>query len=201
MNYLFKTSIDTESALKIKHPALNKDSVINVLGKNNVVDIGNNVKGRLLINITGNNSKVIIENDVNIIGILDIFIRRGNSTVVIGTGSTFQGHVRLFNHEPSSITMGADCMFSGEIMATTSDMHAIFDANNERINPAAPIILGEHVWVGAATKILKGVTIGNGSIIGMSSVVTKGIYPEKCIIAGNPCKIVRKNIHWTRTIP
>lgn len=56
-----------------------------------------------------------------------------------------------------------------------------------------PIIIGENVWVGADSRILKGVTIGNNSIVAACSVVTKDI-PENCIAAGNPAKIVRENI-------
>ncbi|OGT51115.1 MAG: hypothetical protein A3E84_04705 [Gammaproteobacteria bacterium RIFCSPHIGHO2_12_FULL_42_13] len=49
----------------------------------------------------------------------------------------------------------------------------------------------------ARVTILKGVTIGNGSIVAANSVVTKSI-PENCIAAGNPAKVIRTNIHWER---
>lgn len=55
---------------------------------------------------------------------------------------------------------------------------------------SAPIIIGDDVWIGADSTILKGVTIGNRAIIGAGSVVTKDI-PSDCIVAGNPCKVIR----------
>lgn len=55
---------------------------------------------------------------------------------------------------------------------------------------SAPITIGDDVWIGADTTILKGVTIGDRAIIGAGSVVTKDI-PADCIAAGNPCKVIR----------
>jgi len=201
MNSSYKTIIDNKNIFKIGKSPLKANSSIEVHGFNNTVEIGDNVKGTILINIIGNDSKVLIEDDVNIMGSLNIVARRGKSTVVIGKGSSFMGLVRLFNHEPSSIKIGADCMFAGDILMTTSDMHPIYDADNIRINPPSPIAIGEHVWVGVGVKLLKGVSIGSGSIVGMASLVTKGTYPEKCIIVGSPAKIVKENVRWDRNFP
>jgi len=53
-----------------------------------------------------------------------------------------------------------------------------------------PVEIGEDVWVGERACILKGVKIGNGSIIAANSVVTKDV-PEGVVVAGNPAKIVK----------
>lgn len=201
MNVAAKLTIDNRSTFNIGQSTLHAHSVIDVRGTHNIVEIGDNVQGRILISIMGANSKVIIKDNVKIMGTLDIVIRRGQGNVVIGQDSTFQGLVRLYNHEPSRIEIGADCMFAGDILATTSDMHAIFDADDVRINPAEPIIIGDHVWVAVAAKLLKGVTIGSGSIVGMSALVTRGTYPDQCMLVGVPAKVVRENVHWTRAIP
>lgn len=56
---------------------------------------------------------------------------------------------------------------------------------------ALPIIIEDNVWIGGGVIVLAGVTIGNNSVIGAGSVVTKSIPP--CSVAvGNPCKIIRK---------
>ena len=52
------------------------------------------------------------------------------------------------------------------------------------------IMIGNNVWIGANSIILKGVTIGARSIIGAGSVVTKDI-PADCIAAGNPCHVIK----------
>lgn len=54
-----------------------------------------------------------------------------------------------------------------------------------------PIVIESDVWLGANTTVLKGVTIGRGSIIGANSLVTKNINSME-IHAGNPCKFIRK---------
>ena len=53
------------------------------------------------------------------------------------------------------------------------------------------IHIGKRVWVGGDVKILAGVSIGDDSIVGAGSVVTKSI-PSGVIAAGNPCKVIRK---------
>lgn len=57
----------------------------------------------------------------------------------------------------------------------------------------APVIIGDHVWIGGGVIIMPGVTIGNNVVIGAGSVVTKGI-PDHTIAFGNPCRVVRENI-------
>lgn len=65
------------------------------------------------------------------------------------------------------------------------DHHEIFG------NTDAPIVIEDDVFIGMRCLIMKGVTIGRGSIIGAGSVVTKDI-PEGVVAAGVPCKVIRK---------
>jgi len=59
------------------------------------------------------------------------------------------------------------------------------------LNPSAPIIIEDDVWIGARCQVLKGVTIGARSIIAAGSVVTKDI-PCDVIAGGVPCKVIRE---------
>ena len=54
----------------------------------------------------------------------------------------------------------------------------------------APITVGENVWIGGGTLVLPGVTIGDDSVVGAGSVVTKDI-PAGVVAVGNPCRVVR----------
>lgn len=56
---------------------------------------------------------------------------------------------------------------------------------------AASITVGDHVWIGARSVILQGVTIGEGAVIAAGSVVTKDI-PAYTVVAGVPARVIKK---------
>ncbi|MEN9810524.1 MAG: hypothetical protein RLZZ488_2091 [Pseudomonadota bacterium] len=61
-----------------------------------------------------------------------------------------------------------------------------------RWTPAcAPVLIGDDVWIGANTTILKGARIGSGSTIASGSTVLAGEYPPRSVLAGNPARVVR----------
>ena len=64
---------------------------------------------------------------------------------------------------------------------------------------SSPIVIGENCWIGANARICKGVTIGDNSIVAACAVVTKDV-PANCIAAGNPAKIVKRNIDLDNSI-
>jgi len=55
---------------------------------------------------------------------------------------------------------------------------------------ALPVHIGNHLWIGGSVSIVSGVTIGDNTIIGAGSVVTKDI-PANVLAAGNPCRVIR----------
>ena len=56
---------------------------------------------------------------------------------------------------------------------------------------ARPVTIGNDCWLGGGVIVLPGVTIGDGTVIGAGSVVTKDIPPD-CVAVGNPCRVMRK---------
>lgn len=72
-----------------------------------------------------------------------------------------------------------------------------FFNKGKKINRGRDVIIGKHVWLGASSVIMKGVNIGNGSIVGMCSLVTKNI-PSNCVVAGIPSQIVKEDIYWEK---
>lgn len=70
--------------------------------------------------------------------------------------------------------------------------HSLY--SKERINGGCvgkPIHIGKNVWLGGDVKVLPGVTIGDNTVIGTGSIVTKDI-PSNVIAVGNPCKVIRE---------
>lgn len=91
----------------------------------------------------------------------------------------------------AEVTIGANTLLGPNIGLYPVN-HAI-DAE-ERIHGGCigkPIHIGKNVWFGGDVKVLAGVTIGDNTIIGTGSIVTKDI-PANVIAVGNPCKVIRQ---------
>ena len=54
-----------------------------------------------------------------------------------------------------------------------------------------PIVIEDNVWIGRDSRILKGVTVGKGSIVALGAIVTHDV-PPYCVVAGNPAKVVKR---------
>jgi acetyltransferase-like isoleucine patch superfamily enzyme len=67
-----------------------------------------------------------------------------------------------------------------------------FEENFSWSAPGEAIEIGDDVWMGANSTVLKGAKIGSGSIVATGSVVLKGVYPEKSLIAGNPAQVIKR---------
>lgn len=141
---------------------------------------------------------VVIGRNVNAANLF-VYAARG-AELRIGEEVGFNGIVRLLMHEPGKITVGDNCLFASEVDVTISDMHSILDATTmRRINPAQDITIGNKVWIGQRAMILKGIRIGDGSVIGAGSVVTKSI-PAQCAAAGNPARLIKPNVTWDKKL-
>ena len=94
-----------------------------------------------------------------------------------------------------SVTIGNHVLIGGGVKIYDTDFHSL-DAQyrgtpeDKMYTNNAPVLIGDNVFVGAGTIILKGVTIGDKAIIGAGSVVTKNI-PSNEIWAGNPAKKIK----------
>ena len=105
----------------------------------------------------------------------------------------------LIDDDNLIVILGKDCMLSSGIVIRAADGHTIFDINTKLpINNAKPIILGDHIWVGADVTILKGTKIPSNTIIGTGSLVSKEFTEEYSAIAGTPAKVVKTDINWDR---
>lgn len=90
----------------------------------------------------------------------------------------------------SGITIGEGCMFAQNAYITDSDWHDIYN-RCVPVGGSKPIKIGNNVWVGDHAIVCKGVTIGENSIVGAGTVVTRDI-PPNIITAGNPARVVKE---------
>lgn len=133
----------------------------------------------------GNNCAFRSSSTSNLIGINRPCILSVNpeAKLVIGNNCGFSGTViGCF----SNIKIGDGVRCGANTLITDSDWHP----GDPRSSNAKGIFIDANVWLGVNVIVMKGVHIGENSVIGAGSVVTKDI-PANVIAAGNPCKIIR----------
>lgn len=165
-------------------------------GERNVLRVGKNVALNATLWLQGSGTVVEIEDNCIIEGMIRV-VRGEGGRIRIGKGTTF-GAVGISLHEAGEINIGEDCLFSTDIHMDVSDMHPIYDGTTrQRINPAKSVQIGDHVWLGQRVLLLKGATIGSGTVVGANSTVA-GDLPGNVIAVGSPARVVRENIVWAR---
>lgn len=157
------------------------------LPKNGKVKLGNKV----VLNSDFKNSNTALTYKCKFVTGYDGLIEIGDNTMINGSCIVAYSHV----------TIGKNCQIASSTLISDTDFHPIdsvarkaqvegrpfsFDmVKKEKIN------IGENVWVGWNCTILKGVSIGDNSVVAAGSVVLRGSYPPNSLIAGNPAKVVK----------
>jgi len=88
------------------------------------------------------------------------------------------------------VTIGSRTLFGPNVQIYTATHPLNHQERAAGLEYAKPIVIGEDVWVGGSAIICPGVSIGDRSVVGAGSVVTKDI-PADVFAAGNPCKVIR----------
>ena len=91
------------------------------------------------------------------------------------------------------VTIGSRTLFGPNVQVYTATHPLDHRERASGVEYAKPIVIGEDVWVGGSAVICPGVTIGDRTIIGAGSVVTRDI-PADVFAAGNPCRVIRSLI-------
>ena len=98
----------------------------------------------------------------------------------------------------NSVKIGNDCLIAGGCFIADNDGHPIDPYRRIRKEPVNgeeidPVVIEDNVWIGTGSVILKGVTIGEGSVVAANSLVTRSI-PPYSIAMGVPAKIIKSGI-------
>lgn len=136
---------------------------------------------------------------------VDFFDSYSGCRINVNTGATLSLGSGYMNHDCvidcfESISVGHHVVISERVVMRDSDNHRVCSLNDNceitgKSSFSAPIVIEDHVWVGMNATILKGVTIGEGSIIAAGSVVTRDI-PAHCLAAGVPAKVIKTEVTW-----
>ena len=95
-----------------------------------------------------------------------------------------------------SISFGDNCLLGWNVLIRDSDGHQLYDADHNRLEMEKPIRIGNHCWLCAETKILKGAMLGDESILGMGSILTGKIDEDHVLAAGVPARIKKREVYW-----
>lgn len=165
----------------------------------NIIEILGKVRIRKCqIHIKGTGNKLVLHPGVNLKNTIieidgtDCELSIGRDCV-IGEGCYLSCRERKIR-----LSIGDRCMFSRNVRIMTSDGHDILQ-DGIRTNLARDIIIGSRVWLADGVTILKGVDVGDGSVVGIGSLLTASM-PSNSISVGVPAKIIKENVSWRETI-
>ena len=144
-------------------------------------------------------------------------VRKRNGRVTIGSRSTLWPNVvfDLSGYNPSHpaiievgdhssigdrteihcagrVSIGSQVLISWDVNIIENDYHVAGDG----IPEVKPVVIEDEVWIGARAIILKGITIGRGSIVAAGAVVTKSV-PPYTLVGGNPARPIKQIKAWT----
>lgn len=130
----------------------------------------------------------------------------GKTSIGHGSKISVRGHLELgsdFNITAEStivcakeICFGNDCLVSWDVLVMDTDEHPIFNAEQQRINPDAPIRVGNHVWIGCKCLLLKGSKLSDNTVVAAGTVCHGSVEGENQIIGGQPVKVLKKEVFW-----
>ncbi|UNM96447.1 hypothetical protein MMG00_00830 [Ignatzschineria rhizosphaerae] len=171
---------------------LDNKSVIERKGENCHTVFGKNVR---LINariVMAQDSELIVGDNVILRGYIAI---SSGCKIIIGDRTKCNYPVHIVVSEKTTLHIGCDCLFS-DMSLYTSDTHSIFcRKTGAKINVASNIFIGDRVWLGRKTWVMKGSHIESDVVVAAGAMVT-GYISSNTICAGVPARVIKQDILW-----
>lgn len=121
-----------------------------------------------------------------------IIVAKKSAQIVIGDKVGMSG-CNIYAWD--KIEIGDNTIIGANVKIVDNDFHPISPearlADDYSVVSQKPVIIGKNVFIGMNTLVLKGTEVGDNCVIGAGSVVS-GKYPENCVIAGNPARVIKK---------
>lgn len=158
-----------------------------------MIRIGGNESRRYPRSVWSNLGKVVFRGGGASFGQGCVISVGENATLDIGGGfrAPHRTEIQCFR----KIRFGHDCLVSWDCLFMDTDFHRI-TCKSEVANADEPISIGNHVWVGCRTTVLKGANIPDGCVVGANSNVVSEFQLENCVLAGNPARSLRDGVSW-----
>ena len=176
--------IANANRLRYKGKFASVGSGLSILGKFEFSGKGKLIAGNnlTLLNAsfwTDKNAVVTLGNNVALRGVS--FFTDENAVLTLGNNVQLMNNAQIYTRK--QITIKDEALIGNQTVIQDTDFHGI-DGNPPKTEP---IKIGFHVWIARQVLVLKGVTIGDYSIVGAGSVVASDI-PDHVIAAGNPAR-------------
>ncbi len=135
-----------------------------------------------------NNGEIVLGEKVRIDGrtVRVELVAWKNAHLEIGSGTFLNYGASLSAHR--QVTIGSNCLIGNYVTIMDNDYHDLKE--HDRPGRSEAIHIGDNVWIGIRAVILKGVTLGDGCVVGAGSVVTSDI-PANALAFGVPARVVR----------
>jgi acetyltransferase-like isoleucine patch superfamily enzyme len=169
-----------------------------IVGNGNVIVLGKIDAGDLKGAVLGSNNVVLALGETSQFR-LRIDIHGNGAFLYVGPGTRIiSAHVVLGKSDmPTSVLIGAQSLLSRQVTLRATDSHSIIDiASGTVINEPESIVVEPHVWIGENATLLKGCSVGAGSIVAAAALVT-GDLPACSTCGGIPAKVLRAGTTWT----
>ena len=173
---------------------------ININGSNNNVRIEMPLRfSECRLVIVGDNNSFSIRSS-NKTRMLKVFFYLADGCAIdIGRDCHINNNVSIMAKEKSGcrISIGNNCAIAMECILRCGDGHTLVNEyNGEPLNEPDDITIGNHVWIGARTIVLKRSYIAENSVVGAMSLVNKRFDIPNILIGGVPAKIIKSGINW-----
>lgn len=117
--------------------------------------------------------------------------RNPSAMITIGRGTWLNNNFCAIA-EHTFISIGNNCLIGANVEILDSDFHGmnLMDRDKSLSDWAKPVEIHDDVFIGSNVKILKGVTVGHGSVIANGSIVTTSV-PAGMVVGGNPARVLK----------
>ncbi|MBN2162002.1 MAG: acyltransferase [Pontiellaceae bacterium] len=119
--------------------------------------------------------------------------RSNDAVITIGSRTVANNNLQIIANR--SVRIGTECLIGELVSIYDSDFHETnpLERMGESDGKVSEVVIGNNVWIGSRSIILKGTTIGDNTVIAAGSIVAKSI-PANVIAGGNPAKVIKEKI-------
>lgn len=173
---------------------------IQVKGKGCKIVIGRRSRlNHCVVTLRGDNCSLSINGSTTMINntLLDTY--RSGSSISIGSSFSMEGG-RIEAMDGKTISIGNNCMFSRGVEVCNGDNHPIYAVGHTdvRLNPSSDVVIGNHVWLGANVKVLKGTYIADDVFVGACALVSGKLETAHTLYIGVPAREFKSGVTWNR---